>query len=99
MRSPGIYTTPGDAGRTTPLLGGFLVLLTTLGSFPQGLQTNGLSYAGAWAEGKRWAEQKRQRFICHAEQAALREHNMRLLKPCKEIFPNQRVVDRYFKNE
>ena len=82
--------------RTTPLLGGFLVLLTTIGSFPQGLQAGGLSYAGAWAEGRRWAEQKRQRFICHAEQAALAAQNLRQLEPCKEIHPNQDKVDRYF---
>ncbi|QCH15010.1 hypothetical protein CB0101_08770 [Synechococcus sp. CB0101] len=82
--------------QTTPLLGGFLVLLTTIGSFPQGLQAGGLSYAGAWAEGKRWSEQKRQRFICHAEQASLDKQNLRLLEPCKEIHPRQRMVDRYF---
>ena len=82
--------------RSTPLLGGFLVLLTTLGSFPQGLQTGGLSYARAWSEGERWAEQKRQRLICHAEQVALATQNMRLLKPCEEIHPNQEMVERYF---
>jgi hypothetical protein len=80
----------------TPLLGSFLVLLTTLGSFPQGLQAGGLSYAGAWAEGRRWAEQKRQRFICHAERAALAAQHIQLLEPCKEIHPQQRMVDRYF---
>jgi hypothetical protein len=80
----------------TPLLGGFLVLITTLGSFPQGMQANGLSYSGAWAEGQRWAEQKRQRFLCHAEQAGLAARNIRLIEPCKEIHPRQRMVDRYF---
>jgi hypothetical protein len=83
---------------TTPLLGGFLVLLTTLGSFPQGLQPGGLSYEGAWTEGKRWAEQKRQRFICHAEQASLAAENIQLLEPCKEIHPNQGKVTRYFQS-
>jgi len=81
---------------STPLLGGFLVLFTTLGSFPQGLQPDGLSYAGAWAEGQRWAEQKRQRFICHAEQAALATENIQLLEPCKEIHPDQSTLSRYF---
>ena len=90
-----------DRGRRgpAPLLGGFLVLITGLGSFPQGLQAGGLSYSGAWAEGRRWAEQKRRRFICHAEQGALAAHNIRLIEPCKEIHPRQRVVDRYFQNE
>jgi hypothetical protein len=83
---------------TTPLLGGFLVLLTTIGSFPQGLQSGALSYAGAWNEGRRWAEQKRKRFICHAEQAELAANNIRLLDPCNEIFPNQQVIDQYFQS-
>ena len=80
----------------TPLLGGFLALLTTIGSFPQGLQAGGLSYTGAWNEGRRWAEQKRKRFICHAEQANLSASNIRLQNPCNEIFPDQRVIDQYF---
>ena len=90
-----------DRGRRgpAPLLGGFLVLITGLGSFPQGLQAGGLSYSGAWAEGRRWAELKRRRFICHAEQGALAAHNIRLIEPCKEIHPRQRMVDRYFQNE
>ena len=83
---------------TTPLLGGFLVLLTTIGSFPQGLQSGALSYTGAWNEGRRWAEQKRKRFICHAEQAELAANNIRLLDPCNEIFPNQQVIDQYFQS-
>ena len=82
--------------RTTPLLGGFLVLLTTLGSFPQGLQPGGLSYAGAWAEGQRRSEEYRQRFICQAQQAALAARQIRLLEPCKEIFPDQTMVTEYF---
>jgi len=80
----------------TPLLGSFLVLITTLGSFPQGLQATGLSYSGAWGEGQRWAEQKRQRFLCHAKHADLAVRNIRLMEPCKEIHPRQRMVDRYF---
>jgi hypothetical protein len=72
------------------------VLITTLGSFPQGIQANGLSYSGAWSEGQRWAEQKRQRFLCHAEQAGLAARNIRLMEPCKEIHPRQQMVDRYF---
>jgi hypothetical protein len=80
----------------TPLLGSFLVLLTTLGSFPQGFQAGGLSYSGAWAEGRRWAEQKRERFACNAQHAALAAQNMRLLEPCQEVHPDQSKVDRYF---
>lgn len=83
---------------TTPLLGGGLVLLSTLGSFPQSLQPGGLSYTGAWTQAKRSAEQNRHRFVCHADQAALVAQNIRLLKPCQEIYPHQRVVDRYFRN-
>ena len=84
---------------SAPLLGGFLVLIAGLGSFPQSLQAGGLSYAGAWAEGRRWAQQKRQRFACHAQHAALAAQNIRLIEPCKEIHPRQRMVDRYFQNE
>jgi hypothetical protein len=80
----------------TPLLGAFLVLITTLGSFPQGFQANGLSYSGAWTEGQRWAEQKRQGFLCHAERVGLAAQNIRLMEPCKEIEPLQRIADRYF---
>jgi hypothetical protein len=83
----------------TPLLGGFLVLIATLGSFPQGLHGSGLSYAGAWAEGRRWAQQKRTRFACNAQHAALAAHKIHLIEPCKEIHPRQRMVDRYFQNE
>jgi hypothetical protein len=81
--------------RQTPLLGGFLVLLTTLGSFPQGLQAGGLSYSGAWGEGRRWAQQKRERFVCNAQQAALAAQNIRLLEPCQEVHPDQNKVNRY----
>ncbi len=90
-----------DRGRhgPAPLLGSFLVLIAGLASFPQGLQAGGLSYAGAWAEGRRWAQQKRQRFACHAQHAALAAQNIRLIEPCKEIHPRQRMVDRYFQNE
>ena len=82
--------------QSTPLLGAFLVVITTLGSLPQGLQASGLSYSGAWAEGWRWAEQKRDRFSCHGRHANLGTSNIRLIEPCKEVFPRQRVVDRYF---
>ena len=90
-----------DRGRhgPAPLLGSFLVLIAGLASFPQGLQAGGLSYAGAWAEGRRWAQQKRQRFACHAQHAALAAQKIRLIEPCKEIHPRQRMVDRYFQNE
>ncbi|MBW0167225.1 MAG: hypothetical protein KXJ49_06990 [Vulcanococcus sp.] len=82
--------------QNTPLLGGFLVLLTTLGSFPQGLQAGGLSYTGAWAEGRRWAEQKRERFVCNAQDAGLAAQNMRLIEPCEEVHPDRNKVDHYF---
>jgi len=79
----------------TPLLGGFLVLLSTLGSFPQMLQAGGLSYTGAWAEGRRWAEQKRERFICNAQHAALAAHNIRLLEACQDVHPDANKVEGY----
>jgi hypothetical protein len=87
-----------DRNRRSPtsLLGGFLVLITTVGSFPQGLQAGGLSYAGAWAEGQRWSEQNRQGFVCHALQAALSARQIHLIEPCKEIFPDRTLVTRYF---
>lgn len=80
----------------TPLLGGFLVLLTTLGAFPQMLQGEGKSYTGTWDKGRRWTEQKRERFICNAQQAALSAQNIQLLETCEEVFPNQTMVDEYF---
>ena len=82
----------------TPLLGGFLVLLTTIGSFPQGLQAGALSYTGAWNEGRRLAKQNRKGLICHAMQAELAARNIRFLDPCNEIFPDQLVIDQYFQN-
>jgi hypothetical protein len=83
----------------TPLLGGYLVLLTTLGSFPQGLQPGGLSYAGAWAEGQRRSDEYRQRFVCQAQQAVLAARQIRLDEPCKEIFPDQTMVNEYFQGK
>jgi len=82
----------------TPLLGGFLVLLTTIGSFPQGLQAGARSYMGAWNEGRRLAKHNRKGLICHAKQAELAASNIRLLDPCNEIFPDQLVIDQYFQN-
>ena len=81
--------------RQTPLLGGFLVLLTTLGAFPQSLLAGGLSYASAWAKGRDWAEQKRERFICNAKRAALAAQNIHLMEKCNEVFPNRTMVDHY----
>jgi len=83
-------------GRSTPLLGAFLVLATTLGSMPQGIQSGGLSYIGAWAEGQHWAAEKRERFACSAKLPGLAANGIHLQEPCKEIFPRQEVVNRYF---
>jgi hypothetical protein len=81
----------------TPLLGGFLVLLTTLGAFPQMLQAGGLSYTGTWSEGQRWAEQKRERFICNAQRAALTTHGIHLLNTCEDVHPDRNTVDGYLR--
>jgi hypothetical protein len=88
-----------NARQTTPLLGGFLVLVATLGSLPQGLQASGMSYAGAWTEGQRWAQAKRNRFLCHAQQASLATRGIRLLKPCGEIHPDLSQVEHYFQGQ
>jgi hypothetical protein len=82
--------------RTTPLLGGFLVFLTTISSFPQSLQAGGLSYVEAWAQGRHRSDEYRQRFVCQAQQAALAARQIRLLQPCKAIYPDQTLVNEYF---
>lgn len=84
---------------TAPLLGGFLVLLTTLGSFPQSLQSDGFSYSKAWTKAHRWTKDNRERFICHAHHATLAAQNIRLLEPCQKLGPNQKVVDFYFQGD
>jgi len=81
---------------TSPLLGSFLVLIITLGSFPQGFHPDGLSYAGGWAKARHLAHENRDALICNANRVVLASQNIRLLKPCKEVFPHQVVVDRYF---
>ncbi len=87
-----------DRNRLRPMsfLGAFLALIATVGSFPQNLQAEGLTYPEAWAKSRRWAEEKRDRFACHAEQAALKNKGINLLKPCKKIHPRQQIVDDYF---
>jgi hypothetical protein len=83
--------------RNAPLLGGFLVLLATLGSFPQAFQSGSLSYSGAWAEAQDFAEQHRESFACNAQQNLLKQKEIRLIEHCQKIFPNKNYVDQYFK--
>ena len=87
-----------DRNRLRPMsfLGAFLALIATVGSFPQNLQAEGLAYPEAWAKSRHWAEEKRSRFACHAEQYALKNKGINLLKPCKKIHPRQQIVDDYF---
>lgn len=85
-----------SSSKNIPLLGSFLVLISTLMSFPQGLVSGGLSYSAAWIQGRVWADQKRQDFACHAQQAALAASNVQLIEPCKEVFPQRELVDSYF---
>lgn len=82
--------------RQTPLLGGFLVLLTTLGSFPQVLQAGGLSYSNAWGLGQYFAQQNRERFVCQAQQVALAAHNLRSIEPCQGVQATLDIANRYF---
>lgn len=85
--------------KPTPLLGAFLVLLTTLGSFPQSLQIGGLSYSGAWVEAKNVAGQHLNEFACKMRKASLAANNIRFLKTCSARYPPQDIVDSYFKKE
>jgi len=85
--------------KPTPLLGAFLALLTTLGSFPQSLQIGGLSYSGAWVEGKNLVRMHLYEFACRTRQASLAANNILLLEYCKASYPPQEVINSYFSME
>jgi len=80
--------------KPTPLLGAFLVLLTTLGSFP-----GGLSYSGAWVEAKKLAGQHSYEFTCKMRQSSIATDNIKFLKSCSTSYPPQEIVNGYLKKE
>jgi hypothetical protein len=88
----------GDSSRSgeVPLLGAFLVLITGMGSFPQRFSTQGNTYTQAWEQAQSWAEEKRERFVCHAQQSVLAKQGIQLQQPCQWIHPRQWMLTSYF---
>ena len=80
-----------------PMLGGFLVLITTIGSLPQALIGGGPTYDEAWERSKKRAENNRQGMVCHSRRSKLQNINMQNKEDCNWIFPDEGLIDSYFR--
>ena len=84
--------------KIVPMLGGFLVLLTTIGSLPQALQSGGLNYANAWKKTKHLKLMHQQGLACHSQHLALEAANISLINSCESLYPDKEFILSYFKN-
>lgn len=79
----------------SPLLGGFLILISVLGSFPQSLNSGTMTFSEAWHKAHQGAESKRKGLACHARKSSFAKHGIELIENCERIFPREGVADRY----
>lgn len=70
-------------------IGGFLVLLTTVGSFPQRFNPQAITFTAAIKEAEATIRMRRTSFICHSKQIALRQQGIKVENFCDSQFENQ----------
>jgi hypothetical protein len=81
-------------------IGGFVILLITLASFPQRFTSTTALFDESWKQAREFAKSKRNSFVCHSEQIALQKQGIELDEKCKDDFANQHLmIERYMNDK
>jgi hypothetical protein len=77
-------------------IGGLIVVLTTLFSFPQRFTRSGIRFGQAWKDANATMISRRKNFICHANILALKKRRIDVISGCATEFEDQdKLIDRY----